>query len=82
MKNTWSIKGSLKVLDCAKAQEVEEEGRLDFPIILYKRSSCCLVEGHLSKIHVEPSVSTDGALTTSNWNSLLFLNCLLPLWLF
>ena len=49
------LRAVLKVLDCAKAQEVEEEETLDFPIILYKRSSCFFVKERLFEVDVEPS---------------------------
>ena len=33
-----------------------EEETLDFPMILYKRSSCSFVKGSLIEVDVEPSV--------------------------
>ena len=56
MKNIRSTKGCFKVPDCAKEQEVKEEETSDFPMILYKRSSCSFVKGGLFGVDVELGV--------------------------
>ena len=48
------VRALWSVLDCAKAQEVEVGVTSDFPMILYKRSSCYFIKGRFSSADTDP----------------------------
>ena len=45
---------------------MEEEETSDFPIILYKKSSCSFVKGSVFEVDVELGVLIDSALIVSH----------------
>ena len=73
LDTTVVVRALWSVLDCAKAQEVEVGVTSDFPMILYKRSSCSFVKDRFSSADIYSLVVAVRLDTVSSWKLLLGL---------